>query len=209
MYNVKRVMALLLAIVALGTSAQHTQAGMIGFPLPLRGVVEKIRFSEPTLAPMAYTMFCMRYADECKQKPRARMTFRGGATRLTKQRIADLIEVNASVNRSIAPQRNERGLAGEEWLINPARGDCNDYAVSKRHELLARGWPMRNLLLSEVVTSWGEHHLVLVVRADGGDVVLDNLNAQIRNWSQARYRWVRMQTPANPDHWAAVAQAGA
>ncbi|WP_050630286.1 transglutaminase-like cysteine peptidase [Bradyrhizobium viridifuturi] len=209
MYSVKRVMALLVAIVALGTSARDTQAGMIGFLLPLRGVVEKIRFSEPTLAPMAYTMFCMRYADECKPKPRVHTVFRGGATRLTKQRITDLIEVNASVNRSIAPQRNERGLAGEEWLINPARGDCNDYAVSKRHELLARGWPMRNLLLSEVVTSWGEHHLVLVVRVEGGDVVLDNLNAQIRTWSQARYRWVRMQTPANPDHWAAIAQAGA
>ncbi|MGY4478123.1 transglutaminase-like cysteine peptidase [Bradyrhizobium sp. USDA 3364] len=207
MYSVKKVMVLVLAIVALGASARDTQAGMVGFPLPLHGVIEKIRFSEPTLAPMAYTMFCMRYADECKSQPRARMVFRGGATRMTKQRIADLIEVNASVNRSIAPQRNERGLAGEEWLINPARGDCNDYAVSKRHELLARGWPMRNLLLSEVVTSWGEHHLVLVVRAKGGDVVLDNLNAQIRNWSQAHYRWVRMQTPANPDHWAAVAQA--
>ncbi|QIG98779.1 MULTISPECIES: transglutaminase-like cysteine peptidase [unclassified Bradyrhizobium] len=209
MYNVKRLVALVLAIVALGTSARDTQAGMIGLPLPLRGVIEKIRFSEPTLAPMAYTMFCMRYSDECKQKPRARMVFRGGAMRLTKQRIADLIEVNASVNRQITPQRNERGLADEEWLINPARGDCNDYAVSKRHELLARGWPMRNLLLSEVVTSWGEHHLVLVVRAKGGDIVLDNLNAQIRNWSQAHYRWVRMQTPANPDHWAAVAQLGA
>ncbi|MHC2436928.1 transglutaminase-like cysteine peptidase [Bradyrhizobium sp. USDA 4451] len=208
MYSVKKVMALVLAIVALGTSARDTQAGMIGFPLPLRGVIEQIRFSEPTLAPMAYTMFCMRYANECKPKARARIVFRGGATRLTKQRIADLIEINAQVNRQIAPQRNERGLAGEEWLINPARGDCNDYAVSKRHELLARGWPMRNLLLSEVVTSWGEHHLVLVVRAKGGDIVLDNLNAQIRSWSQARYRWVRMQTPANPDHWAAVAQAG-
>ncbi|WP_249137180.1 transglutaminase-like cysteine peptidase [Bradyrhizobium tropiciagri] len=208
MYSVKKVMALVLAIVALGTSARDTQAAMIGFPLPLRGAIEQIRFSEPTLAPMAYTMFCMRYADECKQQPRSRTVFRGGATRLTKQRITDLIEINASVNRQIAPQRNERGLAGEEWLINPARGDCNDYAVSKRHELLARGWPMRNLLLSEVVTSWGEHHLVLVVRAKGGDIVLDNLNAQIRSWSQARYRWVRMQTPDNPDHWAAVAQAG-
>ena len=75
---------------------------------------------------------------------------------------------------------------------------------------LSGSMPVRSIaLLSEVVTSWGEHHLVLVVRAKGGDIVLDNLNAQIRNWSQARYRWVRMQTPANPDHWAAVAQAGA
>ena len=208
MYNVKRVVALLLAIIALGTSAQNTQAGMIGPPLGLRGVMEKIRFSEPTPAPMAYTMFCMRYSDECGQQPRARMVFRGGGTRLTKERQVELIAVNASVNRQIAPQRNERGLAGEEWVINPARGDCNDYAVSKRHELLARGWPMRNLLLSEVVTSWGEHHLVLVVRVKGGDIVLDNLSAQIRSWSKPNYRWVRMQTPENPDHWAAIAQAG-
>jgi predicted transglutaminase-like cysteine proteinase len=40
---------------------------------------------------------------------------------------------------------------------------------------------MRNLLLSEVVTSWGEHHLVLVIRATGGDLVLDSLFAQVRD----------------------------
>ncbi|CAL80606.1 conserved hypothetical protein; putative signal peptide [Bradyrhizobium sp. ORS 278] len=207
MYKFSKALAALVAIVAFGLNQSPAHAGLIGSPLALRGIVEKIRFSEPTLAPMAYTMFCMRYSDECANRPR--MIFRGGATRLTKDRLAQLVEVNAQVNRQIVPQRNERGLAGEEWLIGPARGDCNDYAVTKRHELLVRGWPMRNLLLSEVVTSWGEHHLVLVVRVKEGDLVLDNLNAQIRSWSKSNYRWVRSQTPANPNHWAAVAQIGA
>ena len=76
MYNVKRVVALLLAIIALGTSAQNSQAGMIGPPLGLRGVMEKIRFSEPTPAPMAYTMFCMRYSDECGQRFRSNAAMR-------------------------------------------------------------------------------------------------------------------------------------
>ncbi len=125
---------------------------------------------------------------------------------MTQARMEELVAVNAEVNRSIVPTRNERGLAGEEWLIGPSHGDCNDYAVTKRHELIARGWPIRNLLLSEVVTSWGEHHLILVVRARGGDVVLDNMTAQIRNWSKAPYRWVRMQTSDNPSHWSLVAQ---
>ena len=56
--------------------------------------------------------------------------FRGGPVKLTAERWADLREVNRSVNQDIVPERNERGLAGEAWLINPNRGDCNDYAVS-------------------------------------------------------------------------------
>ncbi|RXH10123.1 transglutaminase-like cysteine peptidase [Bradyrhizobium guangzhouense] len=196
------------ALVAFVGVHRDAQAGLLGMPLGLRGALEKIRFEEPAIAPMAFTMFCVRYSEEC-QPPRHRIIFRGGSTRITKERMLELIKVNAEVNRSIAPSPNQRGLAGEEWVISPTRGDCNDYAVTKRHELLARGWPMRNLLLSEVVTSWGEHHLVLVVRARGGDLVLDNLNAQIRPWSKPNYRWVRIQTPQNPSYWASVAQIGA
>jgi predicted transglutaminase-like cysteine proteinase len=36
------------------------------------------------------------------------------------------------------PERNSEGLAGEKWLIGPSSGDCNDYAVTKRSELLDR-----------------------------------------------------------------------
>ena len=43
----------------------------------------------------------------------------------------------------------------------------------------------RALLLSEVATSWGEHHLILVVRTSAGDLVLDNLTSQIRPWTRA------------------------
>jgi predicted transglutaminase-like cysteine proteinase len=203
----KRLWAVLLIGASLfAGSGREAAAGLLGSPLGLRATIERIRFSEATLAPMAFTMFCMRYAGECDAS--RRMIFRGGATRMTRERMAELIQVNATVNRGIVPTPNERGLAGEEWLIGPSHGDCNDYAVTKRHELIARGWPMRNLLLSEVVTSWGEHHLVLVVRAAGGDLVLDSLFAQIRSWSRTPYRWVRMQTPKDPNHWASIAPIG-
>jgi predicted transglutaminase-like cysteine proteinase len=205
MYKLQKFAAVIMAAVSFGHQCAH--AAMIGSPMALRGVVEQIRFTEPSLAPMAYIKFCMRYSNECAPRPR-KIIFRGGSVRMNKERMLDLIEVNASVNRQIVPTRNERGLIGEEWVINPSHGDCNDYAVSKRHELLARGWPMRNLLLSEVVVSGGEHHLVLVVRTTAGDIVLDNLNAQLRPWSRTNYRWVRMQTPKNPDYWASIAQAG-
>lgn len=62
-----------------------------------------------------------------------------------------------------------RRLATEEWLLSPPAGDCNDYAITKRHKLLEFGWPSRALLLSEVVIPSGEHHLVLVVRVTNND----------------------------------------
>jgi predicted transglutaminase-like cysteine proteinase len=122
------------------------------------------------------------------------------------QRRAELVTVNAQVNRRIVPEHNDRGVAGEKWLISPARGDCNDYAVTNRHELLERGWPSRALLLAEVVIGSGEYHLVLVVRTEQGDLVADNLSANIRPWYQTRYRWVRVQSPRNPQFWATVAK---
>ena len=154
---------------------------------------------------MAYTQFCYALPGPV---PRQKPMFRGGPVGLTPERWADLREVNQSVNQDIMPERNERGLAGEAWLINPNRGDCNDYAVSKRHEFLQRGWPARALLLSEVVTNSGEHHLVLVVRTRSGDLVLDNLTAQIKPWSRVPYRWVRIQMPNESRLWATIAGRG-
>lgn len=163
--------------------------------------IQSIRFDVPTLAPMAFTQFCLKYANECRPE---RSPFRDGRLRLTDRRLAELASVNRSVNSSIRPERNEEGLAGEKWLLGPAFGDCNDYAVTKRHQLIARGWPARAVLLSEVVTVSGEHHLVAVVRADGGDLVLDNLTDRIMPWHQTPYQWLRIQTPGNPVYWATI-----
>jgi predicted transglutaminase-like cysteine proteinase len=183
---------------------QYANAGLLGMPMGLQSAIQHIKFETTTLAPMAYTQFCLRYEDECRTK----IMFRGGPVQLTAERWDDLKEVNKAVNKDIIPERNELGLAGETWLISPGRGDCNDYAVTKRHELLDRGWPARALLLSEVIVSSGEHHLVLVVRTKSGDLVLDNLTSQIKPWSRVPYRWVRIQKPNNSRLWATIAGRG-
>lgn len=185
---------------ALFVGLQAADAGLLGLPMNLRAAVERIKFDRPTLAPMAYTEFCLKYKGECTPHVR----FRGGPVKLTMDRWDDLVAVNKSVNKSIIPERNDLGLAAETWLINPNRGDCNDYAVTKRHELIKRGWPARVLLLSEVVVPNGEHHLVVVVRTNSGDLVLDNLTPQIRPWSRAPYQWVRIQLPNNARLWASL-----
>lgn len=190
-----------IAVLATGFVAHHADAALFGFPRALKHQMERLQLQEPALAPMAHTRFCLQYPDECRPR---RMVFRGGAVKLTAERWAELRAVNTMVNRAIRPEANTSGVANEHWLIAPLAGDCNDYAVTKRHELIKRGWSPRALLLAEVVIATGEHHLVLVVRTSAGDVVLDNLNANVRLVGATRYRWVRMQSPKNPLFWSTV-----
>jgi predicted transglutaminase-like cysteine proteinase len=178
-------------------------AGPASVPHGLPQGIQLIRFDAPTLAPMAFTQFCLKYPSDCKS---GRLLLEGDRIELNDMRRSELETVNRTVNSSIHPERNQDGLAGEKWLLSPARGDCNDYAVTKRHQLITRGWPARTVLLSEVVTGSGEHHLVTVVRTNDGDLVLDNLTEQIMPWSRTPYRWVRIQTPKNPNYWASISR---
>jgi predicted transglutaminase-like cysteine proteinase len=202
-----RTSGLVIAVAAAVTfgGIQWADAGRVGTPTSLQAAFGHIELGNPTLPPFAYAVFCLRNEAEC----RSRRSFRGGPTRLTEKRWTELQEINRSVNLAIVPARSELGLAVEEWIINPDRGDCNDYAVSKRHELLRRGWPARTLLLSEVVVGSGEHHLVLLVRTRSGDLVLDNLTPQIKPWSRAPYRWIRVQMPNDNRLWATISGKGA
>jgi len=149
--------------------------------------------------PYAFTHFCLRYADECRVHE--------ASFENAHDSWGDIADVNNEVNGAIAPHANPARMNYDTWRISPPSGDCNDYAVTKRHELLDLGWPSRSLLLAEVVTRQGEHHLVLVVRADGRDLVLDNLTSSVRDASETSYEWVRMQSPDNPKLWLSVAGA--
>ena len=200
--------ALAIAVIAAAACwSSISEAAFFSYPRALRLQIDRISFEEPVLAPMAHIAFCLRYRQECEVHG---IDFRRRNIALTVERLNELKSVNLEVNRNITPQPNLGGVATEEWLVSPAAGDCNDYAVTKRHELLARGWPSRALLLSEVVVPSGEHHLVLVVRmrdvdqAAEIDLVLDNLNSNLRPVGLTPYQWVRMESPNNPNYWSKV-----
>jgi predicted transglutaminase-like cysteine proteinase len=206
--SMRQIVKIITTLAALASACvtSPVSAGFIGLPHVLAPQYQKIAFATPTLPPFAHTRFCMQYPDDCKP---SHNHFRPRAIALNATRLAELREINRDVNRSIRFERNEDGIAGERWVLSPKTGDCNDYAVTKRHDLIARGWPARVLLLAEVVTTWGEHHLVLVVRTRGGDVVADSLASEIKPWAQTPYQWVRIQTPAMPTFWATVGKAPA
>ena len=168
----------------------------------LRAADAGIVFNKPVLAPVAFVRFCVRYQEDCKVSPRG--SDRAPIPLDRRPGWLSSQKVNQHVNRAIKPEANLGGVMGEVWLVAPRQGDCTDYAVTKRHELLARGWPSHSLLLTEVVVASGEHHLVLVVRTSEGDFVLDNLSAHVRPVSQIAYEWVRAQQIENPKFWAKI-----
>lgn len=181
-------------------------AAHLSLPHQLEANVDRISFDAPVLAPMSFFQFCMRYPEDCKVRG---VQAGEEPVTLTKERKAELAKVNRDVNRAITPHENDNSVMEEEWLVAPRAGDCHDYAVTKRHELLARGWPSSSLLLAEVVVASGEHHLVLVVRTREEDVVLDNLNWNLRPVEHIPYQWVRAQQTGNPKFWSKISVARA
>ena len=145
------------------------------------------------LAPFSFVKFCLDYPGDCpKSSGPARI-------HLTGAHMAELASVNRAVNAAIRPTPDTSAM--RFWRLNVSAGDCNAFAVEKRHELIRRGWPAAALALTVAKTSWGEGHLVVTVRTDQGDLVLDNLRSSIIAWQKTGYDWIMRQSEGNPQFW--------
>ena len=156
--------------------------------------------ASPTLAPFQHVRFCLRYPSDCKSNPAE-----NDHIDLDAETSELLKRVNHSVNLSIIPTVKDYGPnLGDGWTIAPDTGDCNDYAVTKRHQLLEGGLPSKALRLSVVKTASGIGHLVLVVVTTKGDFVMDNLTEVIRPWQSTDYHWLKIQSAADSKFWYEV-----
>jgi len=148
---------------------------------------------EYVLAPMPSIRFCLNNPGDCEVKGQSALAG------LDDKAWSELNLVNRQINSKIEPAY---GRAGQlDWSVTTSYGDCNDYAVQKRHELLARGWPSSALSLAVVIIPTGEGHLILTVRTDRGDMVLDNLRTGIVTWNRTGYRFVKRQSAESPKFW--------
>jgi predicted transglutaminase-like cysteine proteinase len=194
------------AIIATAVGLSPSATTLFGSSKASVRLFGQIELYDPVLPPIGHSRFCLRYPDDCRVRG---IDFRRRFIAFTARRHEELNQVNRRINREIIAASTPGNGAFEQWLISPSAGDCNDYAVTKRHELLRQGWPSRALLLSEVVVPTGEHHLILIVRMKDGDMV-HNLHPQILSAIAAsrQYRWVRMEMPQNPRFWARARAPG-
>lgn len=158
-----------------------------------------------TTQPIGHYEFCKSHLAECHQTSRVRHR-----VRLTPQRWNELITINTTINRTLRPA-TDRAMFGrdEVWSYPERRGDCEDYALLKRRELMRAGWPAGALLMTVVRRSNHEGHAVLTVLTDRGDMVLDNLQQRVLLWSDTRYQYVKRQSEFDSGQWMAINDGGA
>ena len=124
--------------------------------------------------------------------------------RLTQERWGELQRVNSEVNRRVA-YRSDRTLYGtlDLWTVAAEAGDCEDFALAKRQQLVRLGWPASALLLATGRTPRGVYHAVLVAVTDRGDYVLDNNSDLVSPWAESAIVMDRLEVPGRA-YWRQV-----
>ncbi|TVP72671.1 MAG: hypothetical protein EA339_05925 [Rhodobacteraceae bacterium] len=145
---------------------------------------------------LAHVRFCLFYPDQCETRMDRRDLTLGPAEHLRQIR-----RVNNAVNRAIRPQPDGEF---DSWDINVTHGDCEDYALQKRKELIDMGWPTRLLRIAITRTGDGTLHAVLLVKIDGTDYALDNLTSQVLPWYQTPYEYLMAQGTQDTRSWFTV-----
>ena len=90
------------------------------------------------------------------------------------------------------------------FSIPSTRADCEDYVLVKQARLLKAGWPRESLLIGVVVGEESPFHAVLIVRTTKGELVLDNMTDEVREWSKTGYKWVIRQSAEYPERWVRI-----
>lgn len=157
-----------------------------------------------TSQPIGHYDFCRANPVECNIRLRD-----PGPERMTGTLWKQIVAVNVGVNAAIKPM-NDIDIYGKEevWAYpDNGVGDCEDYVLEKRRDLMRQGLSLSNLLITVVRKPDGEGHAVLTVRTDKGDFILDNLTDSVRLWDQTGYRFLKRQATNHTGRWVTIREA--
>ena len=187
----KTLSSFLGALVLVWTSGAATAGGQTDLAHLHAGSVGR--------APIGWVGFCTERPRECLPHASAAET----RAALTAASWRELVQVNLHFNRTIEPvtDQEQYGVIERWTYANTGRGDCEDYVLEKRRELIRRGWPSSALLITVVRDKEGLGHAVLTVVTDRGEYVLDNQTDEILLWSNSQLTFIRRQSPVHPNVW--------
>lgn len=168
---------------------------------PVRPASPFMRVFGPTDPPYAFWRFCDEFPADCARKRAVDPRFE-----VSNDRMAELELVNTRINHAIEPVTDLElyGISDYWTLPKNGKGDCEDYALQKRHDLIEAGWPASALLVTVVLDEHNDGHAVLTARTTDGDFVLDNKTDEIRVWHKTAYRFVMRQSFLDPKAWVAL-----
>lgn len=162
----------------------------------------QIPIRNAVVPPPGASSICQAYDWACAKSGQQRL--------LGDQSIKLIRRINADANRTIRPVSDMQQYRLEErWALPTARGgDCEDYALYKKRELVKAGVPPEQLLIAAVLDRKRQFHAVLIVRTGTEDLVLDNLTNRIVPWHKTGYTFLRVQDPRQPSRWVSVYAGG-
>lgn len=108
------------------------------------------------------------------------------------QLMADLNEVNRHYNKFKYETDLSKHGTVDFWTARIEAynsGDCDDYVLSKRGDLMARGYDWQ-CLQPAICKLRGEGHLVLLVKTEKEFLILDNNYDDIKTWPGTGYEWL-------------------
>lgn len=154
-----------------------------------------------TSAPIGYMQFCRDNPDDCESRNLPRVSIP-----LNEASWRTIVKINAKVNREIIAVTDQDHWGVPELWSYPddGKGDCEDFVLEKRRQLVRAGFPVQSLLITVVRDQKGDGHAVLTVKTDRGDFVLDNQVGQILAWKETGYRFVKRQSDENPTRWVSL-----
>jgi predicted transglutaminase-like cysteine proteinase len=157
-----------------------------------------------TLAPFGWIEFCNDNPSEC-----AKGTPQPPDLVLSAAAWGELDKVNRWVNRHVRPMTDlDHWGVIEKWSIpTDGYGDCEDYVLLKRKMLFDLGWPREALLITVVRDKTNEAHVVLTVKSDRGEFILDNQYENIITQDDAGYRFIQRQSQSDPMVWLSIDSA--
>ncbi len=194
--------------IKIATMGGNLAAGLVslclGFATPAEADVARphIALQQNVAAPAGFEGVCSRYPWMC--------TTSGNRAPLGREALSVAGAVNSAINARVHEVSDQSQYKREEYWALPTAtgGDCEDFALAKKHALIGKGIAPERLLVATVLDRKRAPHAVLVLRTDDGDYVLDNLTSRIKPWQDTGYTFLRIQSPKAPGEWLAVLAGG-
>ncbi|MBX3529755.1 MAG: transglutaminase-like cysteine peptidase [Rhizobiaceae bacterium] len=176
----------------------------LGFSLALMAGAQAAPFlpgGERTTQPVGHYELCQKRPAECEQA-----TAKRAPVELTRDLWATIVDVNNLVNTMVTPRTDWQIWGVEERWSYPVDGvgDCEDYVLEKRRQLMKAGMAPGSLLITVVRQPNGDGHAVLTVRTSLGDFVLDNLEPRVLAWDDTPYQFLKRQSERNSGVWISI-----
>jgi predicted transglutaminase-like cysteine proteinase len=143
--------------------------------------------------PIGFSYFCLENPADCEPLPSSESI----APINYLQWESRLDDVNRRINAAIIYTKEEV----DHWAVAPKYGDCDDYAITKRAELVRVGLPKGAMQLAFALLVTGESHLVLLINTTEGYKVLDNNFDEVFDLEEMMISRLSIQGARNPREW--------